>query len=156
VTIEGNRNALLALHYREGNTADTAAHVESCAECRSYLADIGDIERALAGGSDETPPADLRARVLSQATASAQLPARRPAAAGAAPLLAMLPVMAAFVGVVLKVGTYLASSPYWEMFAPPDVPGLAPFGMVALLLALVGGLASLAVAPVLVLENKKA
>jgi hypothetical protein len=155
VTVEGNRNALLALHYREGNTAAAAAHVESCAECRAYLAAIGDVEGALAGWGDETPPPDLRARVLSQATAATQLPARRPHAVSAAPLLAMLPVMAASVGVVLKAGTYLASSPYWEMWAP-HAPGAAPFGLIAFVLALVGGLASLAVAPVLVLENKKA
>lgn len=155
MTLEGNRNALLALHDHEGEPAGIAAHVETCAECRGYLQAIVEVEGALGGWMDEAPPADLRERVLVRATRPPQLPARHAVPASAAPLLAMLPVMAAFVGVVLKAGAYLASWPCWEALVP-RVHGLAPFGAVALLLALAGGLASLAVAPVLLLESKKA
>jgi len=157
VTLEGNRNALLALHYREGDTTAAAAHVESCAECRAYLQAIAEVEGALGGWMEEAPPADLRERVLTHATLPAQLPARpRRAAAGigGAPLLAALPVMAMFVIAVQHLGTYVADLSYWAVVAP-SLPALAPFGVAALMLAAVGGLASLALAPVLVLENRK-
>lgn len=155
MTLEGNRNALLALHYGEGDAAGAAAHVERCTECRAYLEALREIEGALTGWAEEKPPADLRERVLSHATRPAQLPAQpRPAVPSAAPLLAMLPVMAAFVLVVNHLGAYVASWPYWEALAP-WLQDVAPFGAVAAALAVAGGVASLAIAPVLVLESRK-
>lgn len=156
MTLEGNRNALLALHYGEGDAAGAAAHAEGCAECRAYLQALREIEGALAGWGEEKPPVDLRERVLARATRPAQLPARRnPAAApSAAPLLAMLPVMAAVVLAVNHLGAYVARWPYWEALAP-WLQDVAPFGAVAAALAVAGGVASLAMAPVLVLDSRK-
>jgi len=155
-TPEGNRNALLALHFREGEEAETQAHVESCAACRRYLDDLKRVEAALLGWDDDVPPADLREIVLARATQEAQPRRALRPPSSAAPLLGLLPAMAAFVGAVSYVGGWLATLPQWETLGGwPGLQELAPFGTAALLLAFVGGLASLAIAPALVLENRK-
>jgi hypothetical protein len=155
-TPEGNRNALLALHYGEGAEVGTAAHVESCAACRRYLDDLEHVEAALRQWEDEAPPPDLRELVLARALREPQQPARPQVDSSAAPLLALLPVMAAFVTAVSYVGGWLAPLRQWEPLDRwPGLQDLAPFGAALLVLALLGGLASLAVAPALVLENRK-
>jgi hypothetical protein len=115
------------------------------------------VEAALRALPDEVPPAGLREQVLARARAVGQAaPAPRPAAvAGAAPLLALLPVIALLVDIVRRLAAVVAGWTYWQQLAP-KVPAGTPFVLAALALLVAGGLASLALAPALVLENKKA
>jgi predicted anti-sigma-YlaC factor YlaD len=155
MTLEGNRNALLALHFHEGGTARTAAHAGECAECRAYLRAIAELEAAIVG-ADDTPPADLRESVLERALSQRQAPAPakvRPAA-GAAGLLGLLPVMAMLMALVHTLGTTVAGWVDWQALVP-QAPNVAPFAVAVVVLLVAGGLASLAMAPALVLENRK-
>lgn len=153
-----NRNALLDLRAGAGARA-TAEHVAGCAECRAYLAGL---ERVEAGLRDEAmrPRRALRAQVLARAVAEPQVGSPRPLPVkeepNAAPLLGLVPVMAAAIGAVRVAGDWLRTSPFWEgLNVPVAVEELAPFAAVGALLFVVGGLASLALAPVLLLDAHK-
>jgi len=90
---EGDRNALLAVHFGEGDVRTVAAaraHVEGCPRCQEYLRVLSDVDAALRAWPEEAPPPDLAARVLSRAT---RLPQHRPVAASvpsAMPLVGLL------------------------------------------------------------------
>ena len=157
MTLDGNRNALLALHFRDGGTTHTAAHVTECAECRAYLRMIEEVEAELVGAGDEKPPDGLRDAVLSHALAARQAPRPAPSprtTAAATPLLALLPVMALLVTVAARVGAAVERWPYWQEMVP-QAPPLAAIAAAVIALLLAGGLVSLAIAPVLVLESRK-
>ena len=156
MTLEGRRNALLALHFHEGEAGDAAAHVADCVECRQYLAAVADVEGAFRKTADDAPPAGLRAQVLARAASAAQVgaPRRRPAAPSAAPLLGLLPAMVMMLALVWLTGGYLASWSFWDALAP-RLQALAPFVAAALVVGVAGGLGSLALAPALVLERQK-
>jgi anti-sigma factor RsiW len=155
---EGNRNALLALHYHEGDPlreAETRAHVEGCAECQEYLAMLRQVEASLRGWADETPPAGVwetvRARI-----AQAPRPLQARPLPGAAALLVLLPAIAAALAVVRVVGATLKSLPFWPWLAQwPGVEIVGSSGVAALLLLVLGGLGSLALAPALLLESRQ-
>jgi anti-sigma factor RsiW len=156
---EGNRNMLLALHYHEGDLeseAQTRVHVEGCAECREYLAMLAQVEGTLRGWADEMPPAGVWERVQARV---ARAPRRRPVAVplpGAAALLALLPAMAAGLALVRLVAAQLATLPFWPWLSQwPGVGFIGSSGVAVLLLLLLGGLGTLALAPPLLLETRK-
>lgn len=157
---EGDRNALLALHFGEGDAqtvAATRAHVEGCPRCQEYLHMLSDVDAALHEWPDEAPPPDLAARVLSRAT---RLPQHASATAStvpsAMPLVALLPVIAAFLFSIRHLAGWLAALPFWVALEKwPVVQDAAPFGAAIVVLFALGGLASLAAAPALVMESRR-
>jgi hypothetical protein len=159
MTVDGRRNALLALHFHEGDAADSAAHVAGCAECRAYLETLASIEAAFVS-ADEAPPAGLRAQVLARAAHTPQIePRRRPQVSGGPsplPLVGVPAAIATFAGGVWWLGERLSEWSLWDTLAPlaPGVEALAPFIAAGLALIVAGGLLSLALAPALVLERQ--
>ena len=155
-TPEGNRNAILELHFEEGDTREAAAHVLVCAACREYREALRAVDDALQAWADEDPPPGMAEAVLARATSAPQLPAPARGESNPALLVALLPAMAAVVAVVRSAGARLVDLSYWDVLAPwPSLQLLAPFAAAAAGMLLLGGLASLAIAPVLVLENRK-
>jgi hypothetical protein len=156
---ECSRNALLALHYGEGEPAlqaRTRAHAEGCADCADYLATLQHVEGTLRGWVDEAPPDDvwegIRARIAG--CASPARPAR--SLPRSAELLALLPAMAGCLALAWLIAGGLAWLPFWPWLAQwPAVQFLGSFGVAAVLLLVLGGLGSLALAPALLLENRK-
>jgi hypothetical protein len=154
---EGNRNALLALHFQEGDPRRAAAaheHAKGCASCREYLAALMDIEGTLRRWPDERPSASLGDRVLAHAVRPArQAPALR-TAPSAMPLLGLLPVMAALLAAIRQLASWLPTLAFWpQLDASPLLALVFPFGVAALMLLVLGGLSTLAIAPALVLET---
>ena len=154
---EGNRNALLALHFQERDArpaAATVAHVKGCASCREYLAALAEIEGTLRAWPDERPPAGLADRVMARALRPArQAPALR-AAPTAMPLLGLVPVLAALLAAIRQLASWLPTRPFWpRLEVPPLVEIVIPFGAAAFILLVLGGLGALAIAPALVLET---
>jgi hypothetical protein len=156
---EGDRNALLAVHYGEGDAqtiAVTRAHVEGCPRCQEYLRILSDVDAALREWPEEAPPPDLAPRVLSRAT---RLPQHRPVAASvpsAMPLVGLLPVIAAFLLSIRELAQWLAALPFWVSLEQwPAVQVAAPFGAAVVVLFALGGLASLAAAPALLMESRR-
>jgi hypothetical protein len=154
---EGNRNALLALHFQECDPRQAAAtrkHVEGCAACRDYLAALASIEGTLRAWPDERPPARLVDRVLVHAVPPArQAPVRRPAPS-AMPLLSLLPVMAALLAALRHLASWLPTLAVWpQLDTSPVLELVIPFGVAAFVLLVMGGLSTLAIAPALVLET---
>jgi len=156
---EGDRNALLAVHFGEGDArslAATRAHVASCPRCQEYLRILSDVDAALREWPDEAPPPELAARVLSRATRSSQ---QAPAAASvpsAMPLVGLLPVIVALVVSVRQLAQWLAALPFWVALEEwPALQGAAPFAAAAVVLFALGGLASLAAAPALLMESRR-
>jgi anti-sigma factor RsiW len=158
---EGNRNALLAFHFGEGDARDAArmrAHVESCAACRAYRAELTALTTALAGWHDEAPPAATAERIVARAVQSPQAPAtgRPKPQAGALPLLALLPVMGALVHLIGLVATWLPALSFWPRLDQwPTLEPVVPFAAATVALLLIGGLAALAAAPALVMESRR-
>jgi hypothetical protein len=156
---EGDRNALLAVHFGEGDArtvAATRAHALGCARCQEYLRILSDVEAVLSQWTDEAPPPALAARVLSQVT---RWPQHRPVVAAvpsAMPLVGLLPVIAALLLSIRELAQWLAALPFWaSLEAWPAVQVAAPFGAAALVLFALGGLASLAAAPALLMESRR-
>jgi anti-sigma factor RsiW len=159
VPSEGNRNALLALHFGELDAPSEAAcraHLADCAECRTYLSTLEQVDRALRCWGEEAPPDGVRERTLARIGRAAQRVPRRRRSQTALPLLALVPAMAAAVALTSVVATRLADWACWERLAVwPGVSLLGAFGVTALLMLIAGGLGSLALAPALVLESRK-
>ena len=156
---EGDRNALLAVHFGEGDArtvADTRAHALGCPRCQEYLRILSEVDAALIQWRDEEPPPDLAARVLSRAT---RLPQHRPVVASvpsAMPLVGLLPVIAAFLLSIRELAQWLAALPFWASLDNwPAVQVAGPFGAAVVVLFALGGLASLAAAPALVMESRR-
>jgi len=157
---EGDQNALLALHFGEGEArtlAATRAHIALCPRCQEYLRVLSDVDAALREWPEEAPPPDLAARVLSRATRWPQHPPAKASVPSAMPLVALLPVIAALLVSIRQLAQWLAALPFWVALEtwPAVVQDVAPFGAAALLLFGLGGLASLAAAPALVLESRR-
>ena len=153
-----HRGAALAVHFGEDDprTLDSArAHLEICAACREYVAELSAVQGALEAWVDEPPPTTLRARVLQRAT-SAPRPAPNPSLAPhALSLFALVPVMAALVAAIRVLAGGLsawASAPGSEGLALLELIGPTP--VAALFLLALGGLATLALAPALFLESR--
>jgi anti-sigma factor RsiW len=161
---EGDRNALLAVHFGEGDArtlAATRAHVEGCPRCQEYLRVLSDVDAALREWPEEVPPPGLAGRVLSRVTRAPQ-PQPVAAAASAMPLVALLPVIATLLVSIRQLAQWLEALPYWVALEKwvvlerwPAVQGAAPFGAAVAVLFALGGLASLAAAPALVMENRR-
>ncbi len=157
---EGDHNALLAVHFGEGDAgtlAATRAHVAGCPRCQQYLRILSDVDAALREWPEEEPPPDLAARVLSRATRLPQHPPARASVPSAMPLVALLPVIAALLASIRQLAQWLAALPFWVALEkwPAVVQDAAPLGAAALLLFALGGLASLAAAPALVMESRR-
>jgi hypothetical protein len=156
---EGDRNALLAVHFAEGDTqalAAARAHISGCPSCQEYLQILSDMEAALRAWPEQEPPPELAARVLSQAT---QWPQQRPAAAAATsamPLVGLLPVIAGLLLSIRGLAAWLGDLPFWTLLEKwPTVQVAAPFGAAVVVLFVLGGLASLAAAPALVMDTRR-
>jgi hypothetical protein len=114
------------------------------------------VDAALREWPEEDPPPDLAARVVSRAT---QLPQQAPAGASvpsAMPLVVLLPVIAVLVVSIRQLAEWLAALSFWVVLEEwPAVQDAAPFGAAVVLLFALGGLASLAAAPALVMESRR-
>ena len=157
---EGDRNALLAVHFGEGDPVAVAAaraHVEGCARCQEYLRTLSDVETSLRQWPEQDPPPGLAARVLSRATRLPQHASPVVASVPSAmPLVALLPVIAALLVSIRELAAWLAALPYWALLEDwPAVRVAAPFGAAVVVLVALGGLASLAAAPALVMESRR-
>jgi hypothetical protein len=149
-------DAVLALHDGEGGPALHAAaraHVAGCPGCAAYLATLREVEGALLAWRDEAPPADgweaLRARVAAAPRPGAARPWPR-----SAELLALLPAMGACLAAAWLLAGGLAALPFWPWLAQwAAVQWLGSFGVAVVVLVLLGGLGSLALAPALLLER---
>jgi anti-sigma factor RsiW len=157
---EGNRNALLALHFGECDArtgAEVRAHVESCPACGQYLATLSELDELLAKWHDDAPPAGMGEGIVARAVRSPQPPPRmvRPRA-GALPLLGLLPVMGALVALIRLVAAWLPVLSFWPPLEQwPALQPVVPFVAATLTLLVLGGLATLAAAPALVLEARR-
>jgi len=124
---------LVELHFGEMEGAQREAceaHVRDCAACRVPLADVEWVERALASGPEDGPPADGLLRVLARIETAR--PARERRAHG---LRAALPCAAAVAAFALAA----------------HQGGVAG----ALALFAVGSVVTLSLAPVLILESQR-
>ena len=156
---EGDRNALLAVHFGEGDArtlAATRAHALDCPRCQVYLRVLSDVDAALRAWPEEAPPPDLAARVLSQATRLPQHASVVASVPSAMPLVGLLPVIAALLLSIRELAQWLAALPFWASLEEwPAVQVAAPFGAAAFVLFALGGLASLAAAPALLMESRR-
>lgn len=156
---EGDRNALLAFHYGEGDErsrAETGAHLLGCAACRDYLASLEGVEATLRGWSDELPPAGGWARIRARIVLAAPPPPRTRPLPDAAALLGLVPMMVAGLALARLLAGRLTTLPWWpQLESWPVVSTLGSFGLAVVVLLLVGGLGSLALAPALLLESRK-
>jgi anti-sigma factor RsiW len=157
---EGNRNALLALHFGECDAlaaAETRTHVEACPACGEYLATLSELSESLTKWHDEAPPAGMGQRIVAQAVRSPQPPfgvARPPA--DALPLLGLLPVMGALLTLIRLVAAWLPALSFWPRLEQwPALQPIVPFAAATVALLALGGLATLAAAPALVLETRR-
>jgi hypothetical protein len=154
-----DRAALLALHYGEAAPAEQArlrGHVAGCAECSSYLALLGEVEGSLLAWTDEAPPAGVWQEIRARVAGSAPRPAPLRSWGRAAELLALLPGMAVGLTLAWLLAGGLASLPFWPWLAQwAAVQYLGAFGVALVMLALLGGLGSLALAPALVLDSRR-
>jgi hypothetical protein len=155
---EADRALVLAVHFGDGDAKATAAaraHVEECGPCREYLHLLSDVDAALREWPDEEPPAGLADRVLARATRAPQ-PAPARVAPSAMPLVGLVPVLAFLVLSIRQLAGWLDALPYWRVLEPwPAVHLAAPFAAAAALLFALGGLASLAAAPALLMESRR-
>jgi len=152
-----SRDALLELHFDEATASERAAleaHGRGCRECAGYLFELRRIERELAPGPDDAPPADGLERVL--ARVAAVPPARRRSAEWA---LAAVPCAAAMLagGWAIRAGGerltalgVVAGTPFGPLSGEALGLSLAALGLMA-----VGALITLALAPVLILESNR-
>jgi hypothetical protein len=156
---EGDRNALLAVHFGEGDArtvAATRAHVEGCLRCQEYLRLLSDVDATLREWPEEDPPPDLATRVVSRATRLPQQAPARASVPSAMPLVVLLPVIAVLLVSIRQLAERLAALSFWVVLEKwPAVQDAAPFGAAVVLLFALGGLASLAAAPVLVMDSRR-
>jgi hypothetical protein len=163
-SLAGNRNALLALHFGELEPQEAArlrAHVEGCLACGPYLADLTIVEHALTQWKDHAPPAmadvivDHAVRVP-QAAPKVRPRARRAVRTDALPLLGLLPVMAAIVILTRAVAAWLPALSFWPRLEDwPTLAPVLPIAAAGFAMLVLGGLATLAAAPALVLESRR-
>jgi anti-sigma factor RsiW len=156
---EGDRNALLALHFGEGDARtldDARAHAEGCPRCQEYLQLLSDVDAALREWPDEAPPPDLAMRVLSRATRSTRHRPVAPYVPSAMPLVGLLPVIAAFLVSIRQLAAWFGGLPFWTVLEGwPVVQNAAPFAAAIVVLFTLGGVASLAAAPALVMDTRR-
>jgi hypothetical protein len=156
---EGDRNALLALHFGEGDARTLAAaraHASGCARCQEYLQMLSGVDSALREWEEESPPPELAARVLSRATGLPQHRTVTASVPSAMPLVGLLPVLAALVVSIRQLAGWLGDLPFWTALEGwPVVQNAAPFAAAVVVLFMLGGLASLAAAPALVMESRR-
>jgi predicted anti-sigma-YlaC factor YlaD len=148
-------DALLELHFGEaepGERAHLEAHLRSCRDCSGLVAELRRLERGLALGPDDAPPADGLERVL--ARVAPVRPVRRRHAEWA---MAALPSAAAIVA-----GAWAVRAGGERLSAIGVVSGAASgplsaellgLSLAALGVVLLGALVTLALAPVLILES---
>jgi hypothetical protein len=157
---EGDRNALLAVHFEgEGDPRTVAAaraHASGCPHCRAYLLVLAGVDAALRDWPEEAPPPDLAARVLSRATRSPQYRPVAAAVPSAMPLVGLLPVIAALLLSIRELAVWLDGLAFWASLESwPALQNAAPFAAAVVVLFTLGGLASLAVAPALVMDTRR-
>lgn len=164
---DGNRNALLALHFGEGDARPAAgvrAHVDGCRACRQYIAAIEELAQTLGRWEDEAPPAGMADGIVAQAVRSLQPPMWSPQPpprvarprADALPLLGLLPVMGALLALIRLVAGWLPALAFWPRLERwPVLEPVVPFVAATLALLALGGLATLAAAPALLLETRR-
>jgi anti-sigma factor RsiW len=149
-----SRDALLELHFDEtdpGERTALAVHLRGCGECAAYVFELRRIERALALGPDDAPPADGLERVL--ARVADVRPAKRRRSEWA---LAAVPCGAAMLAGVwaVRAGGERLTALGLVSGAPLGLSGeLLGLSLAALGLVVAGALVTLALAPVLILES---
>ena len=126
--------------------------MKECAECAGFTRELRGLERSLASGPDDAPPADGLERVLAHVAVVRPARARR-----AEWLLAVVPSALALVAGAwaIRTGgerlTALGLVPGASL--GPVSPELLGLSLAALGLVVMGALVTLALAPVLILES---
>jgi anti-sigma factor RsiW len=150
-----SRDALLELHFGEaepGERAPLEAHLGACAACAAYAAELRRLERGLALGPDDAPPADGLERVLLRVAALG--PARRRRTDWAMAVLPSAAAMVAGAWAVRAGGERLTALGIVTNAAGGALsPELLGLSLAALGLVVLGALVTLALAPVLILES---
>jgi anti-sigma factor RsiW len=156
---EGDRNALLAYHYGEGDEracTEIRAHLEGCASCRDYLAGLTQLEQILRVWPDELPAAGSWSRIRARIALAAPPREHTRPLPDAAALLGLVPMMIAGLALARQLAGQLTSMAWWPQLSSwPVVSSLGSFGMAVVVLLLLGGLGSLALAPALLMEGRK-
>jgi predicted anti-sigma-YlaC factor YlaD len=144
---------ILELHFEEAGTdaAAIAEHLTRCEACRAQSDEVAWVERLVAAGDDE-PPSDGLERLLARVEAlprpaTARAPWRRAAAAS----LLAVGIGAGFIRIV---GARVMESGVTGGLEP--VAALSGFGLAAAVFFAAGSLATLTVAPFLILEAEAA
>ncbi len=133
-----SEQALFEIHFGEAPDPDSGqllSHVDECAACAAFLAELQCLELAVGYGLDETPPALGMERVLARVDELDLGRAHRAASNQPYPLRSLLPSLA-----VIALGAVAAYK-----------GGL--LGAVSFFLA--GTLITLAIAPVLILDSQR-
>jgi uncharacterized membrane protein YidH (DUF202 family) len=153
-----NKNRLLTLHFHEGTAReeqDIQNHVDQCADCREYLRQLEQTDRALQGWKDESPLPGTLDTIL------ANIPQKqlKPAAAKPSPSIPVIPLVLILVSIIaLTAGIAhfhdkITLLPIWEtMQAWAPVKLLGSFGVTAVVLFLFGVFITLSLAPVLIMD----
>lgn len=147
--------ALLELHFEESAGAERdalTAHVRQCRQCEALLEEVRHLERALADGPDDGPPADGLQRVLARVAVLKPAQARRAEWARAAVPSAAALLAGAWA---IRAGAErLNALGLWPALSVGPVSGdLLALSLAALGVVVAGGLVTLALAPVLILES---
>lgn len=147
--------ALLELHFEESAGAERdalTAHVRQCRQCEALLQEVRHLERALAVGPDDGPPADGLERVLARVAVLKPAQARRAEWARAAvPSAAALLAGAWAIRAGAERLNALGLGP--GLSVGPVSGDLLGLSLAALGVVVAGGLVTLALAPVLILES---
>ena len=128
-------------------------HLEGCPRCRATAVGLAWLERTLAAAPEESPPSGGLARLLDEVERTPQ--ASRRGQGWAAPVAASLAGVAAGAGLIWAAGVWLMGSPLLGGIPLPEPLGAAPgFGLAAVAFFGIGSFATLALAPVLLLESR--
>jgi hypothetical protein len=144
---------ILELHFGEAanDAAATAEHLTRCEACRAQRDAVAWVERLVAAVDGEPPPDGLE-RVLARVEVLPQpAPAR---AAWRRPIAASLVAVAIGAGFIRVVGAQVLES--GVVAGPAPVAALSGFGLAAAVFFAAGSLATLTVAPFLILEAEAA
>jgi len=147
---------LIDLHFGELSGAArerVARHVAACQSCREAVEAHAWLERSLSEAPEELPPSDGLARVLAavEGTPQATLPAPGWTAAAASSVAGV----AVGAALIWALGLWLLGSPLFPAALLPERLGSAPgFGLAALVFFGIGSFATLAMAPVLLMESR--